>query len=287
MVKSDYPAWMLRPALEESYMDRRDDVTDDFFSQLGEFRQVLEGLEKLPGALFAIKDRSSRYIFMSEGLVQAIQRTSLCEVVGRTDLDLFPKVIAEAFRQNDRIVLEHGQPLRNELHLTCFFKGSPRWSFSSKFPLRDRSGRIIGLLLINELYERVMGDASDLERLLPALDHVTKHFRMKIRIDELASLCKISPSHFMRVFKDRLKMTAHAFVEQVRMQYAMELLRRGNAPITEVAIDCGFYDHSAFVKRFRKYTGQTPRMFRLQQRTGILAEGKLVLPVGGNPPLVG
>jgi AraC-like DNA-binding protein len=61
----------------------------------------------------------------------------------------------------------------------------------------------------------------------------------------------MSESHFMRVFKQRLNMTAYVFIEQVRMLQAMESLKQSNASITQVALDCGFYDHSAFAKRFK------------------------------------
>ena len=116
----------------------------------------------------------------------------------------YEALVAESFRQNDQLVFQHGQPLLNEIHLTCFFNRAPGWSFSSKFPIHNGSGQGIGLVLINELYEKVAGEQSELVQLLPAIDYVSKHFERRITTEELATACGISASHFMRIFKQSL-----------------------------------------------------------------------------------
>jgi len=245
-------------------------VQSDFFEQIGEFTQILNILERMPGAMFMIKNLESRYVYMSAALRRAIHRNSPEDVIGRTDFDLFPKIVAENFRQNDLLVFKHGKPLVNEVHMTCFFSQAPRWSFSSKYPLYGRDGDVIGLVTLNEPYEEIMGKQGELNRLLPAIDYVSRNYAEPITIEKLASLCDISESHFMRVFKQQLNMTANTYVEQVRMFQAIELLKHGDASITQIALDCGFYDHSAFVKRFKKFTGTTPLHYRRtrQQQSG-------------------
>lgn len=257
-----------------------------FFRELADFQQILDALAKIPGTLFMIKDRQSRYVYMSSALVKAIHQRSPDDVIGKTDFDLFPKIIAESFQENDRIVFETGQPLIDEVHLTSFFSHEPRWSFSSKYPLTDRSGTVIGLVTLNETYETVMGKHEELNRLLPAIDHVYRNFANPLTVGELASLCHFSESHFMRLFKERLRLTAYAFVEQVRMYHAIELLKRGDESISRIAAACGFYDHSAFVKRFRKFTGKTPLRYRREHQAQRLSERESAFPqvrLGGRP----
>jgi AraC-like DNA-binding protein len=249
-----------------------------FFDQFDDLVQFLDALQLFPGAMFMIKDLDSRYVYMSEPLRRAIHRGSESEVVGLTDFDLFPKIIAESFRQNDLLVLREGKTLLNEVHATCFFSHAPKWSFSSKFPLRDREGNIVGLLTLNEPYEEVMGKESDLGRLLPAIDYVSKNFGSPITVSDLAERCGVSASHFMRIFKTQLKMTPYAFVEQTRMYHAMELLKAGSLSIMQIAVDCGFYDHSAFAKRFKKFTGSTPLQFRKAQQDRASDQPVKVLP---------
>jgi hypothetical protein len=150
-------------------------VQSDFFQQIGEFSQILDVLERLPGAMFMVKNLDSRYVYMSIKLREAIHQKSPEDVIGKTDFDLFPKMIAESFRQNDLLVFNHGQPLVNEVHLTCFFSQSPLWSFSSKYPVRGRGGEVIGLVTLNEPYDQLMGKQAELNRLIPAIDHVTRY----------------------------------------------------------------------------------------------------------------
>ena len=60
-------------------------------------------------------------------------------------------------------------------------------------------------------------------------------------------------------------MTAYAFVEQVRIHHALEALRHSATSIIQIALDSGFYDHSAFTRAFRSATGMTPSEFRTQR----------------------
>jgi len=253
-------------------------IQSDFFNQIGEFTQILNILERMPRAMFMIKNLESRYVYMSASLRRAIHRDSPADVIGRTDFDLFPKIIAESFRQNDFLVFKHGKPLVNEVHVTCFFTQSPCWYFSSKYPVYGRDGDVVGLVTLNEPYEEMMGKQAELNRLLPAINYVLRNYAEPITIENLASLCDISESHFMRVFKQQLNMTAYSYVEQVRLFQAIELLKHGDTSITQIALDCGFYDHSAFVKRFRKFTGTTPLRYRRSRQPHVSSDQSFVLP---------
>jgi AraC-like DNA-binding protein len=250
----------------------------DFFLQLGDLRPMLDALERIPGAMFMIKNLESRYIYMSRRLREAIHLAPDFEVVGKTDFDLFPRLIAQSFRQNDLTVFKHGKPLINEIHAVGFFGHAMKWAYSSKFPLRDRTGRVVGLLTINELYNDVMGEEGELNRLLPAIKHVTEHFATPITVGALAKKCGYSQSQFARLFKQHMKMTAYAFVEQVRIHHALEALKRTATSIIQIAIDCGYYDHSAFVKRFKKFTGTTPLRYRRNEQAKLSAERTIALP---------
>jgi len=49
----------------------RSRVQSNFFQQISEFSQILDVLERLPGAMFMVKDLDSRYIYMSTMLREA------------------------------------------------------------------------------------------------------------------------------------------------------------------------------------------------------------------------
>ncbi len=251
-----------------------------FFNEVADTTQLLQALEHLPGALFMVKNLDSRYIYMSRALREAINLQHGQEAIGKTDFDLFPKIIAESFRQNDLLVFKHGKPLVNEVHATGFFAAAPKWTFSSKYPLHNGAGKIVGLVTINRPYTEVMGHDAELNRLLPALEHVFRNYADAITIATLARLCSLSESQFMRVFRQGMKMTAQVFVEQVRMFHAIDAIKHTAQSIARIAQDNGFYDHSAFVKRFKKFTGTTPLTYRRDQQTKLKAEPAIALPIG-------
>jgi AraC-like DNA-binding protein len=233
-----------------------------FFARLADGGQMLAALERIPRAMFMIKDLHSRYVFMSSALKETIHLPPGFDIVGKSDFDIFPRIIAESYRQNDLEVFKKGHALIKEIHATSFFDHPSGWAYSSKFPLHDRRGKVIGLITINEQYSEVMGGDNELNRLLPAVDHVHARYAERIAVGQLARLCGFSESHFMRVFKLRLKMTPYSFVEQVRMFHASDALRRTSASVAEIAVNSGYYDPSSFVKRFKRFTGTSPLKYR-------------------------
>jgi AraC-like DNA-binding protein len=250
----------------------------EFLKCVADVRRLLDVLERIPGAMFMIKDLDSRYIYMSRALKEAVNIPENVDVVGKSDFDLFPKIIAQNFRENDLQVFTKDKPLLNEIHAAGFFNHPAKWAVSTKYPLHDCRGRVIGLITVNEAYDKLMGQDAERNRLLPAIDHVTRHYADAVTVRDLARRCGYSETHFMRVFKKHMKMTAYAFVEQVRMFHAVDAVRHSRTPIARIAVNCGFYDHSAFVKRFKKFTGIAPLRYRRQYQQRLDTKRGLAVP---------
>lgn len=250
----------------------------DLLDRLGNVREMLDALERIPGSLFMIKDLDSRYVYMSRGLRDAIHLGPGQEVEGKTDFDLFPKIVAQNFRENDLKVFREGRALVNEIHAAIFFRHAPLWAVSSKFPLRDRSGAIIGLITINEPYDKLAGHDDELNRLLPAVEQLTKRYAETLKVAALAKDCGYSERHFLRLFKRRLQQSPGQFLEQVRMFHALDAVRHSNRSIAGIADDCGYHDASVFVKRFRRFVGTTPLRCRKAHQSMVKTEPAQVLP---------
>ncbi len=246
-----------------------------FFAQI---RDIQVMLDHIPGAMFMIKDLDSRYIYMSGELRKSIDLAPDQEVVGKTDFDIFPKIVAERFRQNDLLVFREGRTLVDEIHATSYYSGPTQWFFSSKFPLRSCEGDIVGLITINRPYDEVVDQDSELNQLLPVMEYIKSNYAEKITIADMAGLCFLSQSHFMRLFKHLMKMTAHGYLEQVRMFHAIDAIKHSSTSIAAIALNCGYYDHSSFVKRFKKITGTTPLRYRHAHQSKNNPAQPVVLP---------
>jgi len=251
-----------------------DTSATDLLARLRDPQELFAPLGLIGGAMFFVKDAAYRYVAMSPAIRAAIGLGDGESPIGRTDFDLFPPVIAESFRRNDRLVVEQGRTLLDEVHVVGTRGGVTMLTYSSKWPLRDRAGRIVGLVGINRLHESAVPAAvgDDIGRLMPAVHRILTDHARRLVIADLARACGLSPSHFMRLFRARMGMTAHAFLERVRISQASDLLRSGGLPIAAVARRCGFYDHSSFVKRFRHHTGLTPLAYRKANRTRLAAD---------------
>jgi AraC family transcriptional regulator len=102
---------------------------------------------------------------------------------------------------------------------------------------------------------------------------IHEHIAETIQVEQLAALVHMSPSHFARAFKKATGCPPHFYVTTERLKFARFMLSGGSLPLIEVAERSGFHTQQHFTEVFHRYTGSTPRSFRLSQsRTGDLIE---------------
>lgn len=101
-------------------------------------------IDNVPDLMYT-KDTACRKTLVNIADVQNMGVKSESEVLGKDDFAFFPKEIAEKFYANDLSVLQTGQPMINKEEYTLNELGQEKWLLTSKFPLRDQSGQIIGL----------------------------------------------------------------------------------------------------------------------------------------------
>lgn len=99
-------------------------------------------------------------------------------------------------------------------------------------------------------------------RLMPAIDHIHRHYGEPLRIAALASLCSLSEPSFFRHFRRLLNQTPVRFIQSVRLEEARTLLMTTQRKVSDIAQSAGFQNVSFFNRQFRKYHGKTPTRFR-------------------------
>jgi len=118
-------------------------------AQLAQERDLLRTLfDSLPDNLF-IKDRQSRFLTSNLAHVRTLGATHPDEVIGKTDLDIFPAELANQYYGDEQALMKSGQPLNREETVVNPRTGEKRWLQTTKVPLRDKNGKVVGVMGIN------------------------------------------------------------------------------------------------------------------------------------------
>ncbi len=100
-------------------------------------------LDNIPEHVY-FKDLDSRFLAVSATFAQRHKLTSADSMVGKTDFDFFPESQARVFREDEQAVIRTGVPVIEKLQKQAWHDGAFTWSLTTKLPLRDENGTIIG-----------------------------------------------------------------------------------------------------------------------------------------------
>lgn len=100
-------------------------------------------LEHVPDAVF-FKDRDSRVIATSKSNAIKLGFVRSEELIGKTDFDIFSKEHAQRAFDDEQRIIHTGEPVIDKLEKEVWPDGHVTWTVTSKMPLRDGQGAIIG-----------------------------------------------------------------------------------------------------------------------------------------------
>ena len=233
----------------------------EFFSRMGLGQQFRHLFEYLPDIYFFVKDADHRLIAASTPFLRRLGLRQ-DEIVGRTDYDDFPPQIADGFVCDDCLVMQTGQPLINRVEIWYNEQHLLDWFITTKIPVRDAGGRIIGVMGIVQSYEGKRKLLVPFSEIREAVDFIRANHRERITIEQLAERTLLSPRQLNRKFHAVFGMSAQEFLMKTRIEGASHALVNSDASISKIALDHGFCDQSAFTQQFRNHTGMTPLQFR-------------------------
>ena len=97
------------------------------------------------------------------------------------------------------------------------------------------------------------------DKLSEAVDYIHEHFTdSELSVHHLANLCGMSDTYFRKLFLSRFAVTPHIFINNLKLQYAMELLKSKYYTVSETAAKCGFENIYYFSSFIKKRTGKSP-----------------------------
>ena len=97
------------------------------------------------------------------------------------------------------------------------------------------------------------------------LDYIAANFTRDIPLVEISNKFYMSESHFCRYFKRNAGKTFVAYLTELRIERAKQLLQE-NVPLGEVFTLCGYTSYKHFSKRFKQIVGVTPKEYALSKR---------------------
>ena len=236
-----------------------------FFAQIGDAQAVRAIFDHMPGVFFFVKDAHGRHIAANTPTFPRFGIKNESELVGSTDERWFPAEVAKAFREDDQRVIRSGKPLINRLEVWYDEQRNLDWFLTTKLPVRDAKGRIIGVMGITRRDEERMLH-HDVREVTEAVKYARRNTDKNLKAAELARAVGLSERHLHRKLQETLGLTPHELMLRSRIQAAAEALAKTSATIIEIALMHGFCDQSAFTQAFRKRTGLTPKQFRIRHR---------------------
>jgi AraC-like DNA-binding protein len=216
--------------------------------------------DALDDVVFFVKDRDGRYVFVNDTLVSRVGASDKRALLHHRVDEFFPGELGSAFRQQDERVLRTGQKLRDRLELHLYPGHEQGWCRTIKMPLRE-GGRIVGLVGFSQDLHLPATDRAP-AGVARAMTHIDAHLSESLSVPGLAAIANMATRTFERAVYRLFHVSAGEWIIKARVDAGCRLLRETDQPIAQVALACGYADHSAFTRQFRARTGMTPRAFR-------------------------
>ncbi|MEM9507829.1 MAG: AraC family transcriptional regulator [Cyanobacteria bacterium P01_E01_bin.35] len=187
-------------------------------------------------------------------------------------ISLEPTFIAQCFQDNINCDLLRFQECRAEYdyHIAHFAAHFETELLNSNYggALYGESMALAFSLYLLEKYSdryqplpRPKGQLSSLQ-LTAVIEYIHAHLESELSLTELATQLNLSSFHFARLFKKSLGLSPHKYVLQNRIERAKKLIvAASHIPLSDVALQVGFYDQTHFSKAFKKYLGVSPKAF--------------------------
>ena len=146
----------------------------------------------------------------------------------------------------------------------------------------DSAGAVLNTLVTKcdtlEEYRKVVSDfilriaalEQTQERRDPFLSRVEEYleenYNKEFSVEEMADALNISRSYLSTCYKSKTGMNLSDTIQHFRVKKAMALLRDRTMRVSEIYVSVGFVSESTFQRQFKKYTGMTPKEYRMKQQ---------------------
>jgi AraC family transcriptional regulator len=93
-------------------------------------------------------------------------------------------------------------------------------------------------------------------------EYIDSHIAGPVFATDLGAHVGLSEAYFARSFKRAFGVPPHTFVIRRRLELAAQYMLQTDAPLSDIALQCGFVDQAHLSNRFRRATGVSPAAWR-------------------------
>jgi len=234
---------------------------------------LLERLfDTLPDVVFFAKDTDGRYTHANQTLLDRLRLTKRAQLVGRRTDELFPGGLGDRYREQDEAVLRGGPEIVGQLELHLYPNRAPGWCLTHKLAWREpqlaggrRRDQVVGLVgLSRDLATPGLSHATPpatYARVARVVERLQHDYAEPLQIGALARAAGLSIAQLERHVTQLYRVTPRQLLARIRLDAALSLLA-GDTSIAAIAHACGYADHSAFARQFRRSTGVSPSAYR-------------------------
>ena len=135
-----------------NFLAVKEDITErkGMEAELNHERNFLRSMMDNSDDLIYFKDLQSRFLRCSAAQMQRFHAKGISDVIGKTDHDFFLNEHADGALQDEQKIIRTGEPLVGKVEKETWPDSHVTWALTSKMPLRNEAGEIIGTFGISK-----------------------------------------------------------------------------------------------------------------------------------------
>lgn len=173
-------------------------------------------LDQMPDRIY-FKNTQSRFVRVSQAMVDRLNVETPDQVIGKTDFDFHPPELARQFMQDEELIMATGNPLVNKMEKQKNPNGETVWASVTKVPVFDPMGQVTGLIGISR-------DITELKATEEALKQTNDDL---VRASRLAGMAEIASGvlHNIGNVLNSINVSSNVVADLVRRSKAANLER--------------------------------------------------------------
>ncbi len=158
----------------------------EFLTQLATPLTGEELFDHLTDVVYFIKDARGAYLVVNQTLVARCGVKSKADLLGKTSVEIMGQPLGQQFTAQDQQVLATGAPLVSQLELHVHRSGLVGWCLTTKLPLRNVKGKVVGLVGVSQDLRLPNLDTNEYRQVSLAIQYAEQHLDQPPKINQLA-----------------------------------------------------------------------------------------------------